>query len=116
MLGGKGANQAVALAQFGSAVALVGLVGDDPTAADLLAQAERDGVETCGVVRRPSTETGLVVDIVDGDGHWHYLEDLPEPVLLTATSSYGMAAGSLSPSSTPRSSTRPVRATRSPPH
>src|SRR4051794_1065091 len=84
MLGGKGANQAVALAQLGVRVALVAVAGDDPVAADLLDQARRDGVEGSGVGRRGAAWTGLIVDVVDGDGHWHYLEDLPRPVLLTA--------------------------------
>jgi len=83
MLGGKGANQAVALAQLGVAPALVGVVGADETGQKLLAQAERDGIAVAGVVRRPETRTGLIVDVVDSGGQWRYLEDLPEPVLLT---------------------------------
>lgn len=36
-----------------------------------------------GVVRREGAATGLIVDVVDQDGKWRYLEDLPGPVLLT---------------------------------
>jgi ribokinase len=82
MLGGKGANQAVGLAQLGVPVALVAVCGDDRVGDDLLAQAERDGVDVSSVVRRPGTMTGLIVEALDGDGHWRYLQHLPE--LLTA--------------------------------
>ena len=48
LLGGKGANIAVGLAQLGAAVALVGVVGDDLVGEQLLAQAARDGLDTLG--------------------------------------------------------------------
>ncbi|NVI92950.1 PfkB family carbohydrate kinase [Actinomadura sp. BRA 177] len=83
MLGGKGANQAVSLAQLGVRPGLVGVVGDDEVGARLLDQARRDRIDVSHVVRREGAETGLIVDVVDGSGRWHYLEDLPEPVLLT---------------------------------
>ncbi|MBO2464791.1 bifunctional hydroxymethylpyrimidine kinase/phosphomethylpyrimidine kinase [Actinomadura sp. LCR2-06] len=83
MLGGKGANQAVGLAQLGMRPALVGVVGDDDVGWDVLGQARRDGIDVSCVVRREGAETGLIVDIVDGDGRWRYLEDTPPPVLLT---------------------------------
>jgi ribokinase len=83
MLGGKGANQAVALAQLGASPALVGVVGDDEVGGQLLASAAADGVEVSPVVRRPGTATALIVDIVDASAHWRYLEHLPDPVLLT---------------------------------
>jgi ribokinase len=83
MLGGKGANQAVALTQLGVAAAVCGVVGDDDAGAWLIGQAGRDGIDVSPVVRRRGTRTGLIVDIVTPDGQWRYLEDLPEPVLLT---------------------------------
>ncbi|MEV4658721.1 PfkB family carbohydrate kinase [Micromonospora sp. NPDC049301] len=84
MLGGKGANQAVALAQLGVAVALVAVAGDDDIGDSLLAQATRDGVDVSPVVRRPDTSTGLIVEALDGSGRWRYLQHLPDEVLLTA--------------------------------
>jgi ribokinase len=81
MLGGKGANQAVGLAQLGVRVALLGVAGEDETGDRLLDQARRDGIDVSPVVRRQ--ESGLIVDVVDGDGRWRYLEHLPEPTLLT---------------------------------
>ncbi|TDB82377.1 PfkB family carbohydrate kinase [Micromonospora sp. KC721] len=84
LLGGKGANQAVALAQLGVAVGLLGVVGDDEIADRLLARARADGVDVAAVVRRAGTPTGLIVDLVDAAGNWHYVQDLPEPTLLAA--------------------------------
>jgi ribokinase len=81
MLGGKGANQAVGLAQLKVAPALVAVLGDDDTATALLDQARRDGVDTTHIVRRSGARTGLIVDIVT-DG-WRYLEDLPDEMDLT---------------------------------
>jgi ribokinase len=83
VLGGKGANIAVALAQLGMPVSLLGVVGDDHVAATLLARAKRDGIDVDPVVRRAGTATGLVVDVPDAHGDWHYLEHLPPEVLLT---------------------------------
>ncbi|SEQ87555.1 ribokinase [Lentzea xinjiangensis] len=80
MLGGKGANIAVGLAQLGAPVALVGVVGSDDVGARLVARAAADGIATDAVVCRPGCDTGLIVDIV-ADG-WRYLEDLPDGVLL----------------------------------
>ncbi|MGP4028860.1 PfkB family carbohydrate kinase [Actinomadura sp. 3N407] len=83
MLGGKGANQAVSLAQLGVRAGLVGVVGDDDVGGGMLDQARRDGIDVSHVVRREGTETGLIVDVVDASAGWRYLEDLPDAVLLT---------------------------------
>ncbi|OLF12277.1 hypothetical protein BLA60_09855 [Actinophytocola xinjiangensis] len=83
VLGGKGANIAVALAQLGLPVSLLGVVGDDHVAATLLNRARRDGVDVEPVVRREGATTGLTVDVPDAHGDWHYLEHLPPEVQLT---------------------------------
>ena len=83
LLGGKGANQAVALAQLGMRPALAAVAGDDQTGTRLIEQAGKDGIDTSAVIRRPETRSGLIVDLVTPDGHWRYLEDLPPSVLLT---------------------------------
>lgn len=100
MLGGKGANQAVALAQLGMTVSLVGVVGDDRTGDALRAQARADRIGTSHVVRRPGTETALLIDVVDERGHRRFLEHVPEGTLVTeadvfAASAPISAAGSL---------------------
>ena len=83
LLGGKGANQAVALAQLGMRPALAGVVGEDQIAQRLLTQAHQDQVDVSAVIRRPGVRTALIVDIVDSAGHWRYLEDIPAEMLLT---------------------------------
>jgi ribokinase len=84
MLGGKGANIAVAAAQLGSRVALIGVVGADHTGDWLLGQARADRIDTTAVVSRSGTTSGLIVDLVTPEATWRYLEDLPDGVLLTA--------------------------------
>ena len=83
LLGGKGANQAVALAQLGMRPALAGVVGEDQIAQRLLTQAQHDQVDVSAVIRRPGVRTALIVDIVDSSGRWRYLEDIPAEMLLT---------------------------------
>lgn len=82
-LGGKGANQAVGLAQLGVATALVAVAGDDPVGDALVAQAGVDGIDVTHVVRRAGTPTGLIVEVLEDGGRWRYLEHLPLGVLLT---------------------------------
>ncbi len=82
-LGGKGANQAVSLAQLHASVALLGVVADDHDADRLLERARADGIETGWVVRRQGGRSALIVDIVDRHAHWRYLEDVPDAMLVT---------------------------------
>jgi ribokinase len=81
-LGGKGANQAVALAQLGVPVALVGVVGDDAAGAAVRAQAAADGIDVSCVGVRSGATTALLVDLVE-DGGRRLVEDVPAAVLLT---------------------------------
>ncbi len=75
-LGGKGANQAVALAQLGVRPALVAVAGDDVIGDVLLDQARRDGIDVTAVARRPGVLTGLIVEILSG-ARYRYIEHLP---------------------------------------
>ncbi|WIX99219.1 PfkB family carbohydrate kinase [Amycolatopsis mongoliensis] len=95
LLGGKGANQAVALSQLGVTVSLVGVVGQDAVGDALLARARADRIGTTHVVRRPDTETALVVDVVDDQGRRRYLEHVPDATLVTETD-VAAAAGPIS--------------------
>ena len=81
LLGGKGANQAVGLAQLGLPVALVGVVGADAAGAAVLEQAGRDGITTAAVRRRGTT--ALLVDVVEGSVTRRLLEHVPPESLLT---------------------------------
>ncbi|MBO0866514.1 MAG: bifunctional hydroxymethylpyrimidine kinase/phosphomethylpyrimidine kinase [Mycobacterium sp.] len=80
VLGGKGANQAVGLAQLGVPVALIGVVGDDPPGASVLRQASEDGIDTTGVAQRGLT--ALLVDLVDEPGSRRLFEDIPSSSLV----------------------------------
>jgi ribokinase len=84
VLGGKGANQAVALRQLGLPVAVVAVLGDDPAGNVVLAQAAADGVQTEALARRAGVPSALLVDVVAPRGVRRLLEDVPEGVLLTA--------------------------------
>jgi len=66
--GGKGANQAVAAVRLGSALSLVGAVGDDVHGNMLVRAADRDGIDTDSIVRIAGTSTGVAVIEVDANG------------------------------------------------
>jgi ribokinase len=85
LLGGKGANQAVALSQLGTSVTLVGVVGQDAFGDALRARARADRIGTSHLVRRPGTETALLVDVVDEHGRHRYVEHIPADTLVTET-------------------------------
>ncbi|WP_299165610.1 PfkB family carbohydrate kinase [uncultured Arthrobacter sp.] len=84
LLGGKGANQAVACRQLEAAVELIGVVGDDPPGRAVLAQAVGDGIGVDGVIRRPDAPTALLLDIVEPHGVRRLFEDVDQRMLLTA--------------------------------
>lgn len=80
LLGGKGANQAVGLAQLGVPVALIAVAGDDDAGESILAQARRDGIDVGGVARRGTT--ALLIDVVPKPAERMLLEDVPESSLV----------------------------------
>ena len=65
--GGKGANQAVAVARLGQAVAMIGQVGTDAFAAPLLASLRDAGVAT-DLVQESARPTGAATILVAEDG------------------------------------------------
>jgi ribokinase len=66
--GGKGANQAVAAARMGAAVALVAAVGEDDLGAEALRELEDEGVDVTGVARLADVPTGVALITVDAQG------------------------------------------------
>jgi ribokinase len=66
--GGKGANQAVAAARAGGAVAMVGAVGEDDFGGRLRAALDEAGVDTARLRTVPGP-SGIAQITVDGAGH-----------------------------------------------
>ena len=66
--GGKGANQAAAVALLGNSVGMVGRVGGDAFGQTLIENLKKIKVETNFVKIDPSTSTGTAVIIVDKNG------------------------------------------------
>ena len=68
LVGGKGANQALASARAGAAVRMVGAVGDDDAGESIRSVLDEDGVDTTGlvVVDAPSGTAHITVD-ANGD-------------------------------------------------
>jgi ribokinase len=65
--GGKGANQAVAVARLGYPVRLIGRLGNDTFGADLRTHLEKAGVEISGVSTSDGA-SGVAVIVVSGKG------------------------------------------------
>jgi ribokinase len=65
--GGKGANQAVAVARLGHPVSMIGRLGDDAFGAQLKAHLRSSGVDVAGVTTTPGT-SGVAVIIVGQKG------------------------------------------------
>lgn len=66
--GGKGANQAVAAARLGAQVHMVGCVGNDLFAKELIKNLESEGIDTSHVIVHPEESTGVAVIQVDEQG------------------------------------------------
>ena len=66
--GGKGANQAVAVARLGAKVALVARVGPDERGTAIISKLKSEGVDTREVSRDPTAPTGVALVMVDADG------------------------------------------------
>lgn len=66
--GGKGANQAVAVARLGARVTMIGCAGSDDRGARLIQTLNKEGVDTQYIVRHPHAATGAAVIMVDHSG------------------------------------------------
>lgn len=65
--GGKGGNQAVAASRLGARARMIGMVGDDPFGAELLANLVAQGVDVSGV-GTADRATGMALIVVQADG------------------------------------------------
>ncbi|WP_432664285.1 ribokinase [Wukongibacter baidiensis] len=66
--GGKGANQADAIAKLGSKVKMIGLVGDDGFGNDLISSLTEDGVDVSHIKKLKDATTGIAVIMVNDEG------------------------------------------------
>jgi ribokinase len=66
--GGKGYNQAVALARLGAQVTMIGAVGDDANGHDFLAALTRESVDASRMVVLEGVQTSVAVPMVTPDG------------------------------------------------
>jgi ribokinase len=69
--GGKGANQAVAMARLGARVGMVGAVGEDSFGAMMRDGLVRDGIEVRSVRSCAEESTGVAVITLDAAGENH---------------------------------------------
>lgn len=66
--GGKGANQAVAIARMGLPVALAGAVGDDPFGLEMVAGLAAYGIDVTGIRQQAGCPTGSALILIEESG------------------------------------------------
>lgn len=66
--GGKGANQAFAIARMGGRAGMIGALGRDAFGDEMLANLQSAGVETSGVARREHVPSGTAIIVLDASG------------------------------------------------
>ncbi|MEM7771331.1 MAG: ribokinase [Cyanobacteria bacterium P01_A01_bin.37] len=71
--GGKGANQAVAVARLGTSVAMIGRVGDDVFGSQLVNHLQAAGVMCDRISTAPGESSGVATIEVDAQGNNHII-------------------------------------------
>src|SRR5947208_9037940 len=66
--GGKGANQALAVARMGMHAAMIGAIGQDAFGDEILANLQAANVDVAGVVRRTHVASGTAMIVLDATG------------------------------------------------
>lgn len=82
--GGKGYNQAVALARLGADVMMIGAVGNDAYGNEFLAALDQEGVDASRMVRLDDEPTSVAVPIVTPDGDVAFVHAQGANALLSA--------------------------------
>jgi ribokinase len=72
--GGKGYNQAVALARLGAEVTMIGAVGKDAYGDAFLEALEREGVDASRVVQLRGVATAVAVPLITPDGEVGFVQ------------------------------------------
>ncbi len=94
--GGKGANQAVAAARAGGAVAMVGRVGEDAEGRAYVATLDAEGIDTGAVQMAPGAKTGVALIFVQRDGGENCIAVCPGANLLLSPRDVQAAAAAIS--------------------
>jgi ribokinase len=66
--GGKGANQAYAVARMGQPALMIGCVGADAFGAEMVANLQDVGIDTSGIARRDGMASGIAMILVEASG------------------------------------------------
>lgn len=66
--GGKGANQAVAIARFGGSVSFVTKIGDDQFGKQSLESLQNEGIDISNIITDPTLSTGVALIVVNREG------------------------------------------------
>lgn len=78
--GGKGANQAIGLARLGAELAMIGSVGQDLFGGELLSSLQTGGVNSTGVQKTESGETGTAFIVLAEGDNSTASSSCPEPM------------------------------------
>lgn len=90
--GGKGANQAYAVARMGQPARMIGCVGDDAFADAMTSNLQRVGVDTGGVLYKAGVSSGIAVITVDDSGQNEIVLAAGANALLDAAAVQSLAA------------------------
>ena len=90
--GGKGANQAYAVARMGQSARMIGCVGDDTFADAMMANLQRAGVDTSSVLCKAGVSSGIAVITVDDSGQNEIVLAAGANALLDAQAVQSLAA------------------------
>ena len=83
-VGGKANNQAVTVAKQGVCSTLIGAIGNDGFGKEILANMNRQGIDTTGVIVMDGVDTGAAIGIITDDGSNTFTGILGANMALTA--------------------------------